>query len=1066
MLMSTIRPLFLTLSILFCFRNAEAQAVRLDSFSSTTNAQCAPGVQCPLLVIPGTQVNFCNGNAVGVVSTSGTVVTLVSPGPSFIGAAGTIQIAGTSYPIATVVSSSILVLSPPGAGTQTNVPYSSLSGCLGNPVTTYTSSSAGTSCGTTSQLTPQLGGACVATADNQGNYGAWFLPGSYYYYLRTPATAGGIVSGPYPITLGASAGTPAGATVDANYATLALGCAAAGSGTLYVTELWNNTPTQTLACGLNFLGNGKIQTATSATVTITGSVTAPFNQQIFDSTTNSGSTFIFSGTKLAAIYDQWWGTSSLVPACGAGGGTGAPVYITMAWLNVPNISCAGFLNFQLTGSIQPAASAFFATRGYTAVTRQTVWDLSNSGSSIRISSPAMGQQLYASNFSTFAGACSTAATYGSSLTVQLPITALTTQACAASLIFVGTGAVQPASGQTVTIILASAPLSRVCDISVGGGAACIITSAGGMVHPEWWGNVAQGTATDDAVPINAALNNFGNASLGTNLVSGPAVVLSGGYSIATSIVAQNKSLTFMCDGWGTTLATVPACYIASQAGLSGSPEIIIRNSMGFKIQGIRFIGSVANPPSAAIVFDQEAGTPNELNQLQNVYIGENPSFDTGSGQQFTEGIVFSGINANNGQNIGTNIWIYGVGIGIDLQHGEYGLNQFHDIEIWNSGTCAVKSATRVKLSEVFFFHSLTADLCGTPGTSNDGNANFDIEYWGSEQSARLADFAQGTGSYYGWLQATDGYFLANDLNVDGKFITGLGTSSQQSWFGWLKNFNLDLQGYAAAQTQGSVSSGSTALTVVSGTGIANGQTITASGPGIPSGTTVTGSGTSWTLSTPATATISGAALNFFASGVSVPTIDLSHNSAARVRELHCDGCFGMTHNNILQSSEGNTGGDFNWIDFWSETERWVALGNTAFNSTNPGPFASQFNTIIASNVAGSGSAPACAYGTGSGTTGPCAQIAGTNFAGTIAVTTAGTPSADAPIATITFANGGFSVIGFCQLTYANKTSAVQGPLSGIYPDNFVTTVMVIHAGDVPLPAGAVSYQFNYLCAGQ
>lgn len=630
--MSTIRPLFLTLSILFCFRNAEAQAVRLDSFSSTTNAQCAPGVQCPLLVIPGTQVNFCNGNAVGVVSTAGTVVTLVS-GPSFIGAAGTIQIAGTSYLIATVVSSSILVLSPPGAGTQANVPYSSLSGCLGNPITTYTSSSAGTACGTTAQLTPQLGGACVAAADNQGNYGIWALPFSGFYYLRTPATAGGVVSGPYPITLGASAGTPAGATVDANYATLALACAAAGSGTLYVTELWNNTPTQTLACGLNFLGNGKIQTATSATVTITGSVTAPFNQQIFDSTTNSGSTFIFSGTKLAAIYDQWWGSSSLVPACGAGGGTGAPVYITMAWLNVPSMSCAGFLNFQLAGSIQPAASAFFATRGYTAVTRQTVWDLSNSGSSIRISSPAMGQQLYASNFSTFAGACSTAATYGSSLTVQLPITGLTTQSCGANLVFVGTGSLQAASSQVVTVSgTITAPPVQIFDTSVGGAGSILLTGQSPAVYPNWFGAKMDGS-TDDAAAWTATI-----ASCTACTITMPTNVYS---HVASTINLTGAGQRLECPGKTSAISGSGITILKMSGAVSG----------GQVFENCQIFDPTGNSSTIALEIDNGTGNSNQV-YVNNVTLTGNSSNRLGIAFQLNGGVNIH-INQMNEEFFGT-----------------------------------------------------------------------------------------------------------------------------------------------------------------------------------------------------------------------------------------------------------------------------------------------------------------------------------------------------------------------------------------------------------------------------
>lgn len=188
---------------------ANAQPIRYDQVSSTTNSACAPGAICPVMAIPGSTVNFCTPNGFGVVSTANTVVTWVS-GPTFAGASGSIQIAGSAYQIQTVVSSTILVLTA-SAGTQTSVQYSTLAACLANPLTTYTSVTGGTTCPLTAQLTPATGGACVSTSDNQGNFGIWYSPQTAYYYLSTPATAGGKVAGPFPFSFGVS-GQAAGVT--------------------------------------------------------------------------------------------------------------------------------------------------------------------------------------------------------------------------------------------------------------------------------------------------------------------------------------------------------------------------------------------------------------------------------------------------------------------------------------------------------------------------------------------------------------------------------------------------------------------------------------------------------------------------------------------------------------------------------------------------------------------------------------------------------------------------------------------------------------------------------------
>lgn len=231
------------------------QAIRFDSQSTTTSASCVSGKQCPLLVLPGTQVNFCQGTP------------------------------------------------------------ATLSACLGSPATTYRDASAGIACATTSQLTPATGGACLSTADAQGGYGAWFLPGSYGYYLRVPATAGGGTYGPYPFSIHGDSG---GYTFDSLYSTLAQACTAAGTGTLAITRAWNSTPSQTLACSVWFLGGGKIQTSASATVAFTGTVRCPDYQRCIDTTTNASGAVTFSNPPYNVNPVQWGadpsGSSNSAPA--------------------------------------------------------------------------------------------------------------------------------------------------------------------------------------------------------------------------------------------------------------------------------------------------------------------------------------------------------------------------------------------------------------------------------------------------------------------------------------------------------------------------------------------------------------------------------------------------------------------------------------------------------------------------------------------------------------------------------------------------------------------------------
>lgn len=156
------------------------------------------------------------------------------------------------------------------------------SACAGR-ATTYTSSAAGTPCSTLAQLTAASGGVtCTSLTDAQGNFGFWILPGSYFYRITLPPLAGG-GSYTYPISVGASAGCPLGATCDANYATLALAYAAAGTGTLYITRSWNAQTTASYISGSTiFLGNGKIQPSSGQTVTLSQNTQCPSPQQCYD----------------------------------------------------------------------------------------------------------------------------------------------------------------------------------------------------------------------------------------------------------------------------------------------------------------------------------------------------------------------------------------------------------------------------------------------------------------------------------------------------------------------------------------------------------------------------------------------------------------------------------------------------------------------------------------------------------------------------------------------------------------------------------------------------------------
>jgi len=80
-----------------------------------------------------------------------------------------------------------------------------------------------------------------------------------------------------------------------------------------------------------------------------------------------------------------------------------------------------------------------------------------------------------------------------------PVATTFTASC--SIIVNPGGVIQPASGQTVTFSVVSAPLATICDMSLGG--LCIVSSASGIIYPEWF---------NSATPIQSAVTAANGAS--------------------------------------------------------------------------------------------------------------------------------------------------------------------------------------------------------------------------------------------------------------------------------------------------------------------------------------------------------------------------------------------------------------------------------------------------------------------------------------------------------------------------------------------------------------------------
>lgn len=102
-------------------------------------------------------------------------------------------------------------------------------------------------------------------------------------------------------------------------------------------------------------------------------------------------------------------------------------------------------------------------------------------------------------YSTLALGCNAAVSGSETLMITQPWTGITTQTFSCNIQVLAGGKIQPASGQTVTLKVMSAPLSTICDMSVGG--ACNIASATGILYPEWF---------NSATPIQSAVTSAGS----------------------------------------------------------------------------------------------------------------------------------------------------------------------------------------------------------------------------------------------------------------------------------------------------------------------------------------------------------------------------------------------------------------------------------------------------------------------------------------------------------------------------------------------------------------------------
>lgn len=192
-------------------------------------------------------------------------------------------------------------------------------------------------------------------------------------------------------------------------------------------------------------------------------------------------------------------------------------------------------------------------------------------------------------YTSFSAACAAALANNLVLSINRTWTNVPATSCTSVLEFNG-GKLQPANGQTVTFKVQSAPLSTICDISLGG--HCVINTPDGVVYPQWTGGVADG-ATDNTAAVREIL-----ASIPAG---GTIRFVPGSYKLGTEIIT-NSYTKFDIQQGATWIATgvivivandssagnLPSTPINIAAALQGTNQLTVASTTGL-VQGRRVI---------------------------------------------------------------------------------------------------------------------------------------------------------------------------------------------------------------------------------------------------------------------------------------------------------------------------------------------------------------------------------------------------------------------------------------------------------------------------------------------
>ena len=171
--------------------------------------------------------------------------------------------------------------------------------------------------------------------------------------------------------------------------------------------------------------------------------------------------------------------------------------------------------------------------------------------------------LDSANYASFAAACTAAIAANATLLVSRSWTALTTQSCAANLMFyLATGALlQPASGQTLTLTgyFTAAPI-QIFDLSAGGSVVAGNPSSG-YEYPQYWGAKADERWVTDVVIVsgNAQVSSATLAPTSADVGKTTIIKSALGAPVATSTdYALHTTVSTIINGTTIQLVAAPS----------------------------------------------------------------------------------------------------------------------------------------------------------------------------------------------------------------------------------------------------------------------------------------------------------------------------------------------------------------------------------------------------------------------------------------------------------------------------------------------------------------------------